>query len=129
MWYVESDPGGVSLGRPDGAGRGERMAYFEGVQAAGAAFFVADAPAEWRGSLFLASPDQECLYRVTGLSSSPVQPAIERLFASSYGRIVAVVSGDDGLYFATGNGATSDGGGHTDAVYRVRDRAERPRVR
>ena len=107
MWHVEANPGGVSLGRQDGARRSERVAYFEGVQAAEVAFHTAVAPVEWRGSLFLASPDQECLYRVTGLSVSPVQPAIERLFANSYGRIVAVVAGDDGLYFAASNGAVN----------------------
>jgi quinoprotein glucose dehydrogenase len=129
MWYVESDPGGVSLGRPGGAGRGEQVAYFEGVQAAGAAFSVADAPVEWRGSLFLAAPDQECLYRVTGFASSPGQLAIERLFAGSYGRIVALLSGGDGLYFATGSGGASGRGEPADAVYRVRNRAERPQAR
>ena len=120
MWHVEANPGGVSLGRQDGAQRNERVAYFEGVQAAGAAFHTAVAPVEWRGSLFLASPDQECLYRVTGLSASPVQPAIERLFANSYGRIVAVVAGDDGLYFAASNGAVNTRGEPAGAVYRVR---------
>jgi glucose/arabinose dehydrogenase len=119
MWHVEAYPEGVSLGRQDGAPRSERVAYFEGVQTTGAAFSVSGAPMDWRGSLFLASPDQECLYRVTGLSSSPVQPSIERLFANSYGRIVAVVSGDDGLYFAASNGATNDRGEPAGAVYRI----------
>jgi len=120
MWHVEANPGGVSLGRQDGARPSERVAYFEGVQAAGAAFYTAVAPATWRGSLFLASPDQECLYRVSGLSMSPVQPVIERLFANSYGRIIAVVAGDDGLYFAVSNGAANHRGEPADAVYRVR---------
>jgi glucose/arabinose dehydrogenase len=120
MWHVEAYPGGVSLGRQDGARPSERVAYFEGAQTAGAAFHAAVASAEWRGGLFLASADQECLYRVTGLSMSPVQPAIERLFANSYGRIVAVVAGDDGLYFAASNGATNDRGEPPGAVYRVR---------
>jgi glucose/arabinose dehydrogenase len=93
----------------------------EDIQAAGVAFHAGATPAAWRNSLFLASPDQECLYRVAGLSSSRPEPAVERLLANSFGRIVAVLSGDDGLYFATGNGGVDDRGRPADAVFRIRD--------
>jgi len=121
LWHVETDPGGVSLGQPDSDRRGGRAAFLEGIQAAGVAFHAGATPAAWRNSLFLASPDQECLYRVTGLSSSRSEPAVERLLANSFGRIAAVLSGDDGLYFATGNGGTDDRGRPADAVFRIRD--------
>ncbi len=121
LWDVETNPDGVSLGRADFERRGERVFRLEGIQVAGVAFHGGAIPAAWRNSLFLASPDQECLYRVSGLSPSPPAPAIERLSAHSYGRIVAVLSGDDGLYFATGNGGTDGQGRPTDAVFRIRD--------
>ena len=91
----------------------------------GVAFHAGATPAAWRNSLLLASPDEECLYRVTGLSSSLPEPAVERLLANSFGRIVAVLSGDDGLYFATGNGRTDARGQPADAVFRIRDKQVR----
>jgi len=126
LWSIETDPGGVWLGRPNSGGRGEGAVYLEGIQAVGAAFHAGATPAAWRNSLFLACPDEECLYRVTGLSSSLLEPVVERLLANSFCRIVAVLSGDDGLYFATGNGGTDDRGRPADAVFRIRDKAVRP---
>jgi glucose/arabinose dehydrogenase len=122
LWHVETDPGGVSLGRSDSGRPAARLAFLEGVQAAGAAFHTGATPAAWRDSLFLASPDQKCLYRVAGLSSSPPDPTVERLLAGSFGRIVAVLSSGDGLYFATGNGGVDDHGRPADAVFRIRDK-------
>jgi hypothetical protein len=121
LWHVEADADGVSLSRQDSGRRSERAAYFEGIQAASVAFHSGATPAAWRGSLFLASPDQQCLYRVTGLGSSTPEPVVERLFAGTYGRVAAVLSADEGFYFATGNGGTDDRGQPTDAVFRVRD--------
>ena len=43
-----------------------------------------------------------------------------------FGRIVAVLSSDDGLYFATGNGGVDDHGRPADAVFRIREKAEAP---
>jgi glucose/arabinose dehydrogenase len=125
LWHVETDPGGVSLGRPNSERRGEGAVYLEGIHAVGIAFHAGATPAAWRNSLFLASPDQECLYRVAGLSSSLPEPAVERLLANTFGRIVAVLSGDDGLYFATGNGGTDESGRPADAVFRIRDKGVR----
>jgi glucose/arabinose dehydrogenase len=121
LWIVETDTGGVSLGRADSERRDKRAVYLDGVQASSVAFHGGTTPAAWPDSLFLASPNQQCLYRVTGLASSPVEPVVERLLTHSYGRIVAVISGDDGLYFATGNGGTDDQGRPADAVFRVRE--------
>jgi hypothetical protein len=125
LWQVESDEGGVWLGWAAPGRKGSRIAYLDGLQASDVAFHVGAAPVAWRGSLFLASPDHECLYRVTGLSSSPPRPAVEQLFAGRFGRIVAVLSADDGLYFATGNGGTDGAGRPTDAVFRVTDSTAR----
>ncbi len=63
---------------------------------------AAEVPAPWRGSLFIAAPDEQCLLRVSGLSASPPKPEVERVL-SGFGRIVAVLSAADGLYFATAN--------------------------
>jgi len=41
---------------------------------------------------------------------------------NAYGRIEAVLSADEGLYFATGNGGTDDHGRPADAVFRISDR-------
>ena len=122
LWHVETVTGGVSLGRPGSGRPAARWAFLEGIQATGVAFHAGAAPAAWRDSLFLASPDQECLYRVTGLSTSPPDPSVERLLANAFGRIVAVLSEDDGLYFATGNGGVDDHGRPADAVLRIRDK-------
>jgi glucose/arabinose dehydrogenase len=121
LWDVETDGGGVTLGRANSERQRARAAYLEGIQAAGVAFHAGATPAAWRNSLFLASPDQECLYRVAGLSSTASGVVVERLLARRYGRIVAVFSGDDGLYFATGNGGTDAPGRPTDAVFRIRE--------
>jgi len=122
LWYVEAEDGGVAVGQTNRGRRGQRLVHLEHLQAVDVAFHSGSALAAWRGSLFLASPDQECLYRVSGLTSSPPGPAVERLFANAYGRIVAVLSADDGLYFATGNGGANATGQPADAVYRVRDK-------
>jgi glucose/arabinose dehydrogenase len=125
LWHVETDERGVSLGRPNAGQRGGGTVYLDRIQAVGVAFHAGATPAAWRGSVFLASSDQECLYRVAGLSSSPPEPAIERLLANRFGRIVAVLSGDDGLYFATGNGGVDASGQPADAVFRIRDKGVR----
>lgn len=114
------------MGRPNSAGqRDEGAVFFEQIQAVGVAFHAGATLAAWRNSLFLAAPDQECLYRVSGLSSSPPEPAVERLLANSFGRIVAVLSSHDGLYFATANGGTDDSGRPADVVFRIRDKQMR----
>jgi glucose/arabinose dehydrogenase len=122
LWHIESDGGGVSVGRLRAGERTKRAVYLEDIRSADAAFHSGAAPAAWHGSLFLASPDHTCLYRLTGLSSSPAGPAVERVLASGFGRIVALLSADDGLYFATANGGTDGGSAPSDAVFRVRDR-------
>ena len=91
-------------------------------------------PAAWRGSLFLAAPGEECLYRVAGLNQPATAPVVEGLFCGQLGPIVAVASADDGLYFATasraeggaGDPGTASGGKKertAGAIYRVRDAA------
>lgn len=124
LWGTEADPTGMSLVSIEAGRPGRGVLRLDELQAAGVAFHVGAAPAAWRGSLFLASPDQGCLYRVAGLASSPLEPSIERLLANRFGRIVAVLSGDDGLYFATGNGGTDERGRPADAVFRIRDKSE-----
>ncbi len=120
-WYVETTDAGAFLGRSEAGGAGVRAAELGSVRPAGVAFHAGNTLAEWRGSLFIAAQDLRCVLRVSGLSASPPHPVVARLFATSYGRIVAVFSGDDGLYFATGNGGTDPQGRPTDAVFRVRD--------
>jgi len=127
LWSVEAGQRGLLLRRSDpGGSPGGRSAFLEGIQAAGAAFHTAATPAAWRNSLFLASPEDECLYRVSGLDSAAPEAAVERLFARSYGRITAVLSAADGLYFATGNGGRDANGRPADAVFRVSDKAAHP---
>jgi glucose/arabinose dehydrogenase len=121
LWHAEPGPAGVSLGQPGSDRRIRRQAFLEGVQAAGMAFHAGSTPAAWRNDLFIASVEQECLYRVSGLSMPRAEPSVERLLAGDFGRIVAVLSASDGLYFATGNGGTDEGGRPADAVYRIRD--------
>jgi glucose/arabinose dehydrogenase len=126
MWSVETSAGGVSLGRTLAGSPGAEPAFLEGIQAVGAAFHFGAAPATWRDSLFLASPEDECLYRVSGLASTPPTPLVEQFFAGRFGRITAVLSAPDGLYFAAGNGGTDDRGRPTDAIFRIRDAGARP---
>jgi glucose/arabinose dehydrogenase len=83
---------------------------------------AAGAPVAWRGSLFIAAPDEQCVLRVSGLSDSPPAPAVERLFQGEFGRITLVRAAEDGLYFATSNGAAGGDARAVDAVYRVRER-------
>lgn len=88
------------------------------------AFHSGSTPAAWEGNLFLVSRDEGVLYRISGLasaSSPTTRPTTTRLFAERFGRIVAVASADDGLYFATGNGVDA-AGRPSDTIYRVRDR-------
>jgi glucose/arabinose dehydrogenase len=125
LWNVETDHAGVSLGRPNAGQEARAVARLDGIRPGAASFHSGATPAAWRGSLFLASADEQCLYRVSGFESSPLKPAVERLFAGSYGRIVAVLSSDDGLYFATENGGNDASGQPADSVYRVRDKALR----
>lgn len=122
LWRIEIDQGGAWLGRQDSGRRGEPVAYLARIQAVDVAFHSGAAPAAWHDNLFLASPDDESLYMVSGLALSPPEPVIERVFAGGFGRIVALLSADDGLYFATGNGGTDASGRAADAVFRVRDR-------
>ena len=121
LWQAEAEPEGVSLGRPASDRSARRLAFLDGLQAAGMAFHGGPTPAAWQNSLFLASPAQECLYRVSGLSASPPAPEVERLLANGFGRIAVVLSASDGLYFATANGGADDLGRPADAVFRVRD--------
>ena len=104
LWSVEPGASGVSTGRAGIARLAGRAVLLEGINAASAAFHAGATLADWRNNLFLASPDGECLYRVAGLASTPPAPVVERLLAGSYGRIVAVLSAADGLYFAAVNG-------------------------
>jgi hypothetical protein len=57
---------------------------------------------------------------VSGLLATPPSPAVERLFEGRFGRIVAVLSAADGLYFAAASGAADGAGQSVDRVYRVR---------
>jgi len=125
LWSVEAGPRGVLLRRADSGSPGARSAFLDGIQAASAAFHAGATPAAWRGSLFLASPEDECLYRVSGLASATPAPVVERLLAGSFGRITAVVSATGGLYFATGNGGTDANGRPADAVFRILDKGIR----
>jgi len=124
LWHVGTDAAGVSIGLTVSGRRGQDVLRIEGATSADAAFHSGDIPAAWRGSLLIASPDQECLYHVTGLSGMRPAPVFEKVLAGRYGRIVAVLSAEDGFYFATGNGGTDAAGQPADAVYRVRDRTE-----
>ena len=125
LWHVRTDAAGVSVGLPVRGRSGQDVLRIEGATSADAAFHSGNTPAAWQGSLFIASPDGECLYRVTGLSATPPAPAFEAVLAGRFGRIVAVLSAEDGLYFATGNGGTDASGRPADAVYRVRDKTGR----
>ncbi len=120
-WHVEGDDEGAFLGRSDAGSLGGRVVDLPSARPAGIAFHFGETPAEWRGSLFVAASDEQCLLRVSGLSASPPRAAVERVL-DGFGRIVAVLSAADGLYFAT---ATSDANGEgksAGAVYRVRDK-------
>jgi glucose/arabinose dehydrogenase len=125
LWFVEPSDSGVSAGPATLERRAERAISLEDVQASDIAFHAGSTPRAWRNSLFLAAPDRGCLYRVSGLSMSPPEPVVERLFSGEFGRISAVCSAEDGLYFATANGGTDGTGRPTDAVYRVRDKVQR----
>jgi glucose/arabinose dehydrogenase len=126
LWHVAGDGGGLSIGRTRrGAGRHWEVLRIEGGEACDVAFHADASPASWHGSLLIAVPEQDFLYRVSGLSVSPPRPEVERLFVGTFGRIGAVLSADDGLYFATANGGADAAGRPVDAVYRVRDRTER----
>ena len=84
LWSVEAGQQGVLLRRTDAGSPGGRSAFLEGIRAADVAFHAGATPAAWRDSLFLASPEDECLYRVSGLASATPAPAVERLLAGSY---------------------------------------------
>jgi hypothetical protein len=45
--------------------------------------------------------------------------------ANIFGRVAAVLSGDDGFYFATGSGRRDETGRSAEAVFRVRDKGVR----
>jgi glucose/arabinose dehydrogenase len=123
LWSVEAGQRGLLLRRSGpGGSSGGRSAFLEGIQAAGSAFHAGATPTAWRNSLFLASPEDECLFRVSGLASATPAPAVERLLAGSFGRITAVLSAADGLYFATGGGDVDDGGQPAGAVFKISDR-------
>ncbi len=151
LWSVETVREGVRLRRLDAGSAGSRPSAWEepaailpgcgtapcaggdsalrldGIAAAGAAFHSGSTPAAWRGSLFLASPEDECLYRVASLDLPKTIPVVEKLFCGQFGPIVAVASADDGLYFATASRAGDTGiAGEGEqprtagAIYRVR---------
>ena len=122
LWSLEAGLRGVLLRRTDSRSPGGRSAFLEGIQAADVAFHAGATPAVWRNSLFLASPEDECLYRVSGLAFAPPEPVVERLLAGTFGRITAVLSAADGLYFATANGGTDVDGRPTDAISRASDK-------
>jgi glucose/arabinose dehydrogenase len=119
-WFVEDEGAGTALGRVEAGRRGARLVELKAQGAASLAAFAAAAPAGWRGSLFLAAPGEQCVLRVSGLSVSPPVPAVERLFQGEFARITLVLAADDGLYFATSNGAARGDGLAGDVVYRVR---------
>jgi glucose/arabinose dehydrogenase len=119
LWYAESSAQGVTIGLVRAGRAGEPLMRLDGVRSAGMAFHAAVAASGWSGSLFLASPDGQCLLRVTGLSASPPQPVSERLFAGRFGRIVAVLSAADGVYFATASETVAGDGPPSDTVFRV----------
>jgi glucose/arabinose dehydrogenase len=121
LWYAESSGKGLEVGRTRPGSRPSRVTLLEGIQAADIAFHSGATPSAWRGSLLLASKDDGRLYRLSGLSSSPPRPVIERVPLTGFGRIAAVLSAADGLYFATGNSSDASGR-RTDRIYRVRDK-------
>ena len=127
MWALEADKNSAVLARAAAGSAGTPVASFGQAGRARMAFLAADAagaPAEWRGSLFVASPAERCLLRVSGLSESS-GPAVERLFQGEFGRIGVVLAAEDGLYFATSQPATGPSRGEAwaaDAIYRVRGR-------
>ncbi len=126
LWALETDKVGAALLRAAAGGPGARVAALGETGPARMAFLPAGAtgaPAAWRGSLFVAAPAQQCLLRVGGLSASPADPAVERLFQGSFGRIGLVLAADDGLYFATSNGAAGGNARAGGVVYRVREHA------
>jgi glucose/arabinose dehydrogenase len=126
LWALETDKQGAALLRAAAGGPGAPVAALGQVGPARMAFLPAratGAPAVWRGSLFVAAPAQQCLLRVSGLSASPAVPAVERLFQGAFGRIGLVLAADDGLYFATSNGAAGSNARAGDVVYRVREHA------
>ena len=123
LWHVDADAVGAALGRAIRGAERRPVATLGTWPAAGMTFYAGDALAEWRGSLFVASPDERCLLRVSGLSASPAQPAVERVL-TGFGRLATVLSTADGLYFATANGVDA-GGQPADAVYRVGDNSSR----
>jgi glucose/arabinose dehydrogenase len=114
LWHLEEDAGGVFLRRSRAGG--EMTVRVPGGPIAGMVFHSGASPAAWKGSLLLASPGDECLYRVSGLDYPSPKPVVERLLANRVGRIVAIASGKDGLYIATG-------GSGVGAVYRIRDKS------
>jgi glucose/arabinose dehydrogenase len=121
LWYAESSGGGVEVGRTRPGSRPSRVVLLERIQAADIAFHFRASPSAWQGSLLLASKDDGSLYRVSGLSSSPPRPVIERVPLTGFGRIAAVLSAADGVYFATGNSSDASGR-RIDCVYRIRDK-------
>jgi glucose/arabinose dehydrogenase len=125
LWHAETDGRGVAVGRPVNGRRGPVILRLEGVQAVDVVFHWGATPATWRGSLFVAAPNHECVYRVSGLSSSPPEPVVEQLFVGRFGRIVGLLSAEDGLYLATANGRSSADGRPADAIFRIRDREPR----
>ena len=119
-WFVEDQGAGTALGRVEAGRRGARLVELKAQGAASLAAYAAAAPAGWRGSLFLAAPGEQCVLRVARLSVSSPVPAVERLFQGEFGRITLVLAAEDGLYFATSNGAARGDGLAGDVVYRVR---------
>ena len=122
LWHVDTAASGATLGRSEAGRQAVRTADLGSIRPAGMAFYAGEALPEWRGSLFIALPDEHCVLRVSGLSASPPNPVVERVL-SGFGRIVAVLSAPDGLYVATAASAAFGEGTSAGAVHRVRDQA------
>ena len=128
LWVLETDAEGTDLALAAARRPGTRVAALGPIGPARMAFLPASAagvPASWRGSLFVAAPDEQCLLRVSGLSASSAAPSVERLLRGEFGRIALVLPAESGLYFATASGVAGGEGKPAGAVFRVRDRSAR----
>jgi aldose sugar dehydrogenase len=123
LWLVGQSRGGrdeLARARP-GETAAPRWTLSRDVQpgATGVAFYGAGPLEPFRGNLFIAAADGAHLLRLVFDPSDPSRIAArERLFASAFGRIERVVTGNDGsLYFSASTAPESTGG---DVIVRVR---------